>query len=136
MIARSLNSIGIRRRRPRRLTRAALLPSTILSRPRHALRSLHIPLLLSSKAPHATSLLTGELPAARSIRHGAIPRLSLSASRLVVRDYVVRCALVVAALAVCDALVLLVVFGVLQDDVPGVEQAGKYAETAECDVDE
>jgi hypothetical protein len=62
--------------------------------------------------------------------------LSLSASRLVVCDYVVSRALVVAALAVRDALVLLAVLGVLEDDVPRVEQAGKYAETAECDVDE
>jgi hypothetical protein len=51
-------------------------------------------------------------------------------------DYVVSRALVVAALAVRDALVLLAVLGVLEDDVPRVEQAGKYAETAECDVDD
>jgi hypothetical protein len=48
-----------------------------------------------------------------------------------VRDHVVRRALVVAALAIRYALVLVVVLGVLEDDVPGVEQPREYTKTAE-----
>jgi hypothetical protein len=40
-----------------------------------------------------------------------------------------------SALAIMEAFVL-VRIGVFEDDVPGVNQAGQEAETAECDVDE
>jgi hypothetical protein len=52
-----------------------------------------------------------------------------------VRDNIVRGA-PVAALAVGYLLVLLVGVGILQDDVPGVQETGQETETAECDVDE
>jgi hypothetical protein len=50
-----------------------------------------------------------------------------------VRDNIVCGAL---ALAIVRLLVSVVWIWVLQDNVPGVQQTGEEAETAECDVDE
>jgi hypothetical protein len=66
--------------------------------------------------------------------NGAVASLSLS-SRLLVCDNVVRRA-TVGALAIGYLLVLLVCVRVLEDDVPGVEETGKYAKAAESEVDE
>lgn len=46
------------------------------------------------------------------------------------------CGASVATLAAVDLLVLLVLVGVLQDNVPGVQEAGQKSEAAECDVDD
>jgi hypothetical protein len=48
-----------------------------------------------------------------------------------VRNYVICCAL---ALAVGSLLVAVIGIWVLQDDVPGVEQAWEESQTAECDI--
>lgn len=128
----SLDDIRVRRRRTLRLIRAAL--STCLWRRRGCalLRSGCVLLPLSAKASHAAALLPRKLSAVRLTAYGAIAGLSLS-SRLFVRNDVVRRA---AALAVGDLLVVLVLFGVLQDDIPGVEKAWEDAETAEGEVNE
>jgi hypothetical protein len=126
------NHIRIRRRRPLRLTRATL--STRLRRRRHnraLLRSRATLLPLSAKTTHATALLARKLSGSRLTPHGAVARLRMAAG-LLVRDDVV-CG---AALLVGDLLVVLVGLGVLEDDVPRVEEAGEHAETAEADVDE
>lgn len=61
--------------------------------------------------------------------------MSLS-RRLLVCDDIVSGA-PVAALAVWYLLVLLLIgLGVLEDDVPGVEEAGEEAEAAKCQVDQ
>jgi hypothetical protein len=64
--------------------------------------------------------------------NGAVAWLSVSAGLLVCDDVVGGAA--VGALAVGNLLVLLVGLGVLEDDVPGVQEAGEEAETAERNV--
>jgi hypothetical protein len=126
------NHIRIRRRRPLRLTRATL--STRLRRRRHnraLLRSRATLLPLSAKAADATALLPRKLSGSRLASNSAVAGLCVAAG-LLVRDDVVRG----AALLVGDLLVVLVGLGVLEYDVPCVEEAGEHAETAEADVDE
>jgi hypothetical protein len=52
-----------------------------------------------------------------------------------VRNDVV-CSTAFSALAIARALVAIVGIGVLQDDVPGMQNARKDAEAAKCKVDE
>jgi hypothetical protein len=128
----SLDDIRVRGRWSLRLARtalAALLSVWSRRRRRRALCRLYILLLLSRKASHATSLLARELPAVGLTANGAVAWLSVSAGLLVCDDVVGGAA--VGALAVGNLLVLLVSLGVLEDDVPGVQEAGEEAETAE-----
>lgn len=112
----SLNDIRIRRRRTLRLIRTPLAALLRLW-PRSRRLGRDLLALLSRR---------------RLASDGAIARLSL-ARRLLVRDDIVRGA-PVAALAAVHLLVLLVRVWVLQDDVPGVQEAGQESETAEGDV--
>jgi hypothetical protein len=92
-------------------------------------------LLGLGKAVVRAALPTRELPVARLTAHSAVV-LSSASSRLFVRDNVVGRSSV-AALAVGRHLLVCVVWiGILQDDIPRVQQAGKETETAEGDVDE
>jgi hypothetical protein len=133
----SLDDICIRRRWSLRLTRTALATRLSLRswrRRRRALCRLHVLLLLAREASNATVLLARELSAVGLAANGAVAWLSVSSGLLVCNDVVGGAA--VCALAVGDLMVLLVLFGVLQNDVPGVEEAGEAGETAEGEVDE
>ena len=79
-------------------------------------------------------LLTGELSIARLASDGAIIHLAALRCRPTVRHTVVRSARATLMLAIGDVLV--VVFGIVEDDVPSVDHAGQDAEAAECDVDD
>jgi fatty acid desaturase len=128
----SLDDIRIRGRWSLRLIRTTLAALGSRRRRRCALCSLHILLLLSRKASHATSLLARELSTVGLAANGAVAWLSMSAGLLVCDDVVGGAAF--GALAIGNLLVLIVCLGVLEDDVPGMEEAGEEAETAERNV--
>jgi hypothetical protein len=125
----ALDHVGIRWRRPFGLIRAALSASLWSRCRRSLLRSGCVLLPLSAKAAYTTALLARELSAVGLASNGAVTGLSLTAGLFVGDDVVCR-----AALLVGDLLVVLVLLGVLEDDVPRVEEAGEHAETAEGDV--
>jgi hypothetical protein len=133
----SLDDIRVRGRRSLRLIRTALASLLALrsSRGRNCtLCRLDILLLLSRKASHATTLLTWELASVGLTSNSAVAWLSMS-SRLFMCDDVVG-GTTVCALAVGNLLVLIVRVGVLEDDVPGVQETRKEAKAAESKVDE
>ena len=131
-----LDNICVSRRRALRLAAAALatLMMRRISRAAGALSALCT--LLRCILVGDARLLALELSAAGLLlRHGAIVHAALLARRPRVRDNVV-CSALAATLAVGYLAIAIVGIRVLEDGVPGVEQAGEEAEAAKGDVDE
>lgn len=121
------DDIRVRRRRTLRLT-AAPLATHLLGRTRTTSTLRALPSLLRL-------ILAGDARLLLLLRHSAVIHPALLACRPRVRDNVVRGALA-AALAITNLAIPIVGIRVLQDRVPGVQQAGEEAEAAEGDVDE
>jgi|SRR5690242_14503053 len=68
------------------------------------------------------------------LRHSAIVHTALLTCRPCVRNDIV-CSALATTLIVGYWTVAIVLIGILEDDVPGVEQAGEEAEAAKSDVD-
>ena len=141
----ALDYIRIRRWRTLRLT-AATLTTTVLRRITRpctictirSTTSCTLPGLLWRILIRNTRLLTRKLPTTRLVLgHRPIIHVSLSL-RPRVADDIVRCSLATAFLVRNRAVAVVAVIrvGVLQNDVPGVQEAGQEAQTAERDVDE
>jgi hypothetical protein len=129
----ALDNIRVRRWRNLGLPRAALSTLRWCSSSRRL--STLLTLFRLGKAVVRAALPTRELPVARLTAHSAIV-LSSASSGLFVRDNVVGRSSV-AALAVRRHLLVCVVWvGILQDDIPRVQEAGKETETTEGNVDE
>lgn len=129
----ALDDIRISGRWPFRLT-AATLSANLLRRTPRASSTLST--FLRRILVCDSGLLTRELSASRLLlRHRAVIHATLLARRACVRDHVV-CGALAAAFVLGYLAITVVGIGVLQDDVPGVEQAGEKAEAAEGDVDE
>jgi hypothetical protein len=131
-----LDNIRISRRRALRLA-ATTFATLLLRRISRASRALPVlPTLLRRILVGDARLLARELSAAGLLlRHGAVVHAALLARGPRVRDNVV-CGALAAALAVGYLAVAIVGIRVLEDGVPGVEQAGEEAEAAQGDVDE
>jgi len=131
----SLDNIRIRRRRLDRCTRTRTpFPFLVHTATRRSSSLLWLVLV-----QHTALLLSWKLATRRltPLPHGAV--VSRARSGLLVRNDIVCGAPVwtSAALSVGGDLVVCVVrIGVLQDHVPGVEEAGEKTETAEGEVDE
>lgn len=69
------------------------------------------------------------------LRHSAVVHTALLTRRPCVRNDVV-CSALATTLVVGYWTVAIVLIGILEDDVPGVEQAGEEAEAAKSDIDE
>lgn len=134
---------------PYRLRPCTLIPGTTLVRPLHFVVSLDCLLVrwwylcpLSLSPPgilhgwHGALLLTGELLAWCTWSNSTISTLllsPLSLRRTVLLDVVV-CHRTVLSILLRKLVVCVV--GIFCDDVPGVKQAGKETETAECEIDQ
>jgi hypothetical protein len=131
-----LDNIRVSRRRALRLA-ATTLATLMLRRISRASGALPVlPTLLRCILVGDARLLARELSAAwLLLRNGAVVHAALLARGPRVRDNVV-CGALAAALAVGYLAVAIVGIGVLEDGVPGVEQAGEEAEAAQGDVDE
>jgi hypothetical protein len=124
----ALDYICIGRWRPFRLSRTTLAPCRCrCGRSRGALHSL-VSFWLRKAVCHAT-LLTGELSVAWLTAHSAVVRLS--SSRLLMRNNVVCGS---AVFAVGHLLVCVVRVWVLEDHVPGVQEARQETKTAQREV--
>lgn len=80
-------------------------------------------------------MLAGELPRSRLRVHGAIAGLLDPPAVATLLDVVISDGAAALGVAV-DARVRVVGVRVLEDDVPGVQQAGEEAQAAECNIDE
>ena len=132
----ALDDIRICRWRTLRL-RAATLTTKVLWRITRSSRTLTaLPALLRRILVCNTGLLSGKLSAGRLVlRYGAVVHGALLARRPCVANDIV-CSALATTFMVGNWAVAIVGVGVLEDDVPGVEQAGEKPETAEGDVDE
>jgi hypothetical protein len=141
----ALDHIRIRRRRALRLTAATLtskvlrrIPRSCTIRTTRSTASCTLPALLRRILIRNTRLLTRKLAPTRLILgHRTIIHASLSL-RPGMADDIVRCSLTSAFLVRNRPVAVIAIVGVrvLQDNVPGVQEAGQEAQAAERDVDE
>lgn len=133
----ALDDVRIGRRGSFGLIRGTLTTLLALRRSRRASLRWLVLLGLREAVQNAALLLPGKLSVARLAPHGTIACLRTSSGRLLVRNDIIRSSsIALGALAIGHLMVCVVRIWVLKDDVPGVEEAGKEAETTQRDVDE